>query len=135
MISNLTVRAYDAETDFETVAGWYSAHTGRAIHNDCLPPTGVVVASVETPLAACWIYLAVGVGVAFLEHAVTRPLLLLDEAVEVMALAVGALEEIARTHDYSVIIANTYPAVARVLGGMGYKGGGEQLVQVAKQLD
>lgn len=126
------VREY-TPADWPLVLEWWEAHQGpRRIYEALLPPIGLIVEREGAPIAALWCHLSVGIGVAFLEHPVTRPGLHLLESAAAMSAAIDAMEEICRTHDYGLLIANTLPGIARWLERRkGFQPSGER-VQMLK---
>ncbi len=135
MGSEFTVRPY-AKTDWETVSKWWNGHDSkRVLLQEALPPAGVMVENEHGPLVALWVHLSAGVGVAFLENPVSKPLqdhVIIEEAFSV---AIGAIEAICREHDYGLIIANTLPAIARWMNRqMGFEESGVR-VQMTKFLN
>lgn len=134
-VSNiLTVREY-AKADWPVVSSWWDMHAhGAALHEGLLPPVGILVADETGPLCACWLYMAVNIGVCWLEYPVSKPGLSLSEAKEVFRLAVQALEKIAKTHDYNIMMAHTLPGIARVMRGFGFHAGKQKKITVVKSL-
>jgi hypothetical protein len=116
----LTARQYDPAQDQAFVCEWWGAHNDEWLQANLLPPVGVVVEKEGAPVAACWLYLAVGIGVCWLEFPVFKPGLTLKEAREVFAVGLGALEQIALKHDYGVMIAHASPSVLRGMRGFGF---------------
>ncbi len=115
-----SVREY-LKTDWDLVSNWWDAHAhGSHLVEPMLPPVGIIIEHDGQPACACWLYMAVGIGVCWVEHAVSRPGLKLREAKEAFRLAIHALEVIAKSHDYGVMIAHTLPAIARTLRGFGF---------------
>jgi hypothetical protein len=119
----LNARAYGiAVGDFQTVAAWWWARHGYPFPEILLPPLGVVVNRGHEPVAALWAYQSVGIGVAFLEFAITRPGLSLREAHAAMGFALMAVELILTRDNYSVIRCFAGPAVARAAKRHGFHG-------------
>lgn len=123
-----TAREYAPE-DWEMVQGWWQGHdTQRTFARAILPPVGIIVERDKEPVAAVWCYMSAGIGVAFLEHPVSRPGLSLLETASAMNFALDAMEAICRTHNYGLLIANTLPAIARWLERRrGFSRGGERI--------
>lgn len=115
MFMGHSVRHYQP-TDWPTVKAWWEAHqTSRLFEPALLPPVGVIAECDGDPHAACWLYMAVGVGVAFVDMPVSKPGLKLSEVSAAFRMVLEALEAIAKAHDYGVIIAHTLPPIARHL--------------------
>jgi hypothetical protein len=134
MASDLTVREFQAE-DLPTVAEWYWTHNGGTLPRTLLPPVGVVVESNGEMVAACWLYMAVGVGVCFIEYPVSKPGMSMREVREAFSLLLATLQEIAITHDYGVMRAYPAEALARLWGkDHGFIRAGER-VQLSKCLN
>ena len=137
MENNLTVRSYgEGIGDFQLVESWVNAHAREAVFAETtIPPVGVIVESDGEPVAACWLYLSAGIGVGFLEMPVTRPGTKLEDAVTFLGHALAALEEIARSHNYGVLMATTPKGIGHVLmRKFGYKLVGDR-VQLFKRID
>jgi len=128
-----SVRAYRAE-DLALVSAWWQAHGQGEFSARLLPPVGVVAERDGAPAAACWLYLAAGIGVCWLEYPVSRPGLGLGEAKAAFADVVAALEDVARAHDYGVMIAHTLAPIARVMRGLGFHAENRTKVTVIKPL-
>lgn len=114
------VREYDAARDAEAVASWWREHGNGPFPFSILPPVGVVVERDGEAVAACWLYLALGVGVCWLEHPVGKPGLAPFVLVEAFRHVVNALERVAAAHDYGVMFAHAIPPIARVMGRLGF---------------
>lgn len=121
-MSTWSVREY-TKGDAAMIAAWHRGHGGGAgpFPFALLPPVGIVIEHEEAPVAACWLYMAVGVGLCWLELPVSRPGLPLREAREAFRLGIAALEQIAQTHDYRVMMAHTTLSIARALRGFGFQ--------------
>lgn len=116
------------------VSGWWQDHCGDELPLALLPPVGLVVEADGGPVCACWLYLAAGIGVCWLEWPVARPGLTLRESCAAFSHAVECLEEIARTHDYGVMVAHTLPPIARMMKGMGFHMDQRQKVTVTRRI-
>ena len=139
MVSNvceISVREYGTGIgDFQMVAEWFSSHReGQAFSETTLPPSGVIVLRDGEPVGACWMYLSAGIGVAYLEHAVTRPGQTAEEARETLGAALDTLTLIARDLNYGVLIADTAPAIARTLTAHHGFSSATPLVRVSKTI-
>ena len=133
------VRQFDKEKDFDTVKAWWEAHSnGRLFAKELLPPVGVIAEVNGEPLAACWVHLSAGVGVAFLDLPVSKPGLPLKEVQIVFSVLLEAIEEICRAHDYGMLQAFTLPGIARHLQrrhGFEHAGTRLQLVKMLRSAD
>lgn len=122
--SSLSVRAYDAG-DLPMICRWWSEHEGCPMPQVPLPPLGVVVMDECGPVAALWCWETYGVGTAWIEMPVTRPLLDYAGAATALAFAVLALTKLAgkgyepegEFHHFRVCCP---PAYARNLKRLGF---------------
>lgn len=119
-------RIYTAD-DLTMLAQWAEYH-GRALQTNMLPPLGVIVERDGKPEAALFVYLSVGIGVAFLEHAITRPLLKPRQARESLIHATNAIIAAASEQGdgYRAFVAYTVPAIARTLKRNGWSDTGQR---------
>lgn len=122
----IEARIYTPE-DLPMLRQWAEFH-GRKLNEEVLPPLGVIVSRGGKPEAALFVYLSVGVGVAFLEHAMTRPMLTPRKARESLMHATSAVVAAARDQGdgYNVFIAYTVPAIARTLERNGWTPTGQR---------
>ena len=116
----MEIHSYSQADHGETVAAWWEAHNERPFQSAMLPPVGVVATDDSGLVAACWLHLSAGVGVCFIENPVTRPGLTVVEARDALTALLAALEAVALTHDYGVMVCHTMPAIARYLRGKGF---------------
>lgn len=114
------VRQYDPQQDAETVSFWWGLRRETPMPLGLLPPVGVVVITDGEPVCALWMYMSVGIGVAFLENPVAAPGMPPRETAEAFRLAIEALESIALAHDYGVLMCHTPAGIARVLRQQGF---------------
>lgn len=68
----MKARIYKPE-DYDTVKPWWVGHGVPDVSKAVLPPLGVIVEDDEGPVAVCWLYLALGVGVSWLAWLTTKP--------------------------------------------------------------
>lgn len=110
----MTIKPFQLEKHAELVHGWAVAH-GRedGLLTDLLPPDGIVVYEDDEPIAACWLYLACGVGVGWIDHFHTRPKMKPSEAQVAIEFMVSAFRDIAAANDYGTIYTHTHLAIAR----------------------
>jgi hypothetical protein len=129
-----TVREY-VKSDFALVSSWWDMHAhGSALVEALLPPVGVVVEHEGNPICACWLYMAVNVGVCWLEYPVSKPGLTLHEAKDAFHLAIQTLEKAAKDMDYNVMMAHTLPSIARTMRAFGFHAENRKKVTVLKKL-
>ncbi len=119
-MSALSVREYNPETDAEVVSSWWEQRHGKPMQLALLPPIGVVVEDEGGRLCALWLYLSAGIGVGFLENPVAVVGLTPKQSGEAFAVALAALEAVALTHDYGVLVCHTPAGIARLLGKQGF---------------
>jgi hypothetical protein len=129
------VREYDAARDADMVSGWWRAHDESEFPLGLLPPAGIIAEIGGKPVAACWLYMAVGVGVCWLEWPVSIPGLSLAESREAFTRLVEAMDMIAAAHDYRLMMAHTLPPIARVMKGMGFTAEKREKITVARRVN
>ena len=117
-LPHLEAKLYDPETHFGIINDWIKARGAGddGIPAELLPPVGVVVEIDGEPAACCFAFMAVGVGAAFLEFAISRPGMALTDSKRCLVHAVEALEACLRELDYSVVFVTTRPGMAATLG-------------------
>jgi hypothetical protein len=128
-----TVREY-VKGDSLMVSQWWADHDQGMFPEALLPPVGIVVEHGGEPIAAIWLYMAVGIGVCWLEYPVSRPGISLKDSTVAFGLAIRALEKVAKTHDYGVMLAHTLPGIARVMRSFGFRSENRKKVTVLKSL-
>jgi hypothetical protein len=107
--------------DYQVVSAWWQARHGQPFPETLVPPDAVIVERAGKPVAFLCCYLSYGVGVAFLEFAVTRPGLGFKVAREAMTMAINGCVALAHGRgDFSFFRCNTVPAIGRVLLGLGF---------------
>lgn len=111
------VREYDAASDAPMLHEWAKAH-GSAFVEAWLPPVGVVACCDGEARAALWLYMCVGVGVGFIEHAYTAPSLTITDAKTATRHCVESLRAVAREHNTGLLFAHTSAPIAGVLSDM-----------------
>jgi hypothetical protein len=114
------VREYDATRDAEMVSAWWRTHGNGEFPFKILPPAGLIVECDGRPAAACWLYMAVGIGVCWLEHPVGRPGLAPFNLVTAFRHLMEAMDAVAAAHDYHVMFAHAVPGIARVMKRIGF---------------
>ena len=127
----LTLRAYGLKTgDYQIVSAWWRARHGRAFPENLIPPLGVMAERGGEPVAVLWAYQPAGIGVAFLEYAVTAPGQSFKASREALGRALLGVETILRKDGYSVARCFCQPAMARALRAFGFHGENGNLVKV-----
>lgn len=108
------IRAFEMKRDLALVNGWALAHGRDGLPHTYLPPDGAMILNRDDwPVAAGWVYKALGVGVAFVEHVHTAPGLSLADARAALAVLVEYFRFSCRQDGYGVLMAHTLPALAR----------------------
>lgn len=105
----IKTRIYDERRDYPTIAEWWEAQHCAVPHPSQLDTLGVVVSDGDEDVAYICAYMAVGVGVAHLDHLVTnpacdRPMAKLRAIRALMAEILRILKE----NDYQLIKAVTW---------------------------
>jgi hypothetical protein len=117
------LRTYGVKTgDYQMVDAWWRARHRSAFPENLIPPLGVVAERDGKPLAALWAYQSAGIGVAFLEYAVTAPGLSLMESRAALGRSLLGIEAILRKDGYSVARCVCARAMARALRAFGFTG-------------
>lgn len=129
------VREYDATQDAEMVSAWWRSHGEGAFPLALLPPCGAVIEIGGKPVAACWLYMAVGVGVCWLEWPVSIPGLSMAESKLAFSKLVDAMDMLAGGHGYPLMMAHTLPPIARIMKGMGFQVEKRAKVTVARKVN
>jgi hypothetical protein len=129
------VREYGSKVgDYQLVAEWRKAH-GAEFPETLLPPSGVIVERDGEPVAAAWMYMAVGIGVAFLDFISTAPGMTPGQSSEAIGHALAVLKRIAKDNNYGVLIGYTFPAIARCAEAHGFSTVADRVVQVVSTTD
>lgn len=129
-----SVREY-LKSDWPLVSSWWDSHShGSVLHEQLLPPLGIIVEHDSIPVCGCFLYMAASIGVCWLEYPVSRPGLKLHEAKEAFHMAVQALEKCAKENDYGIMFAHTLPAIAHVMRSFGFQAENRRKVTVMKLL-
>ena len=130
----MITRLINNETDYDVILPWWEAHQGVGVPRNILPPCGVVAMDDDgTPAAAGWLYMAVGVGLAWMSWHVTNPALPPIRALRALTLVAGALEMLAETHDYHIVYTETNnPALVRWMKARGFQQNHSGVTQLFK---
>ena len=120
----LTIRAYAAD-DEAMLSEWWAVRHPEAFPAALLPPLGVIVLDEDGPACVLFCYESYGVGVAFLELAISRPRMSLEHSTECFKKAVESCIYLAGKlaqppGDFRFFRCFTDPGIARILGGMGF---------------
>ena len=118
----LQVRMYGEKVgDYQTVSSWWEARHGAPLPETILPPLGVIVEDHIGPRAALWCYECYGIGVCFLEFAVTKPRTSRLLAAKAFCMATEACIRIAKTHgDFSYFRCITTQSIAPAMKALGF---------------
>ena len=128
---NFTSRHYGTKVgDFQMVEEWGRSHGCVHFVETLLPPVGVIVEDEQGPIAVAWLHLSAGIGVGIVEHLFTRGGLGFREAGDATGYLIGCLKEIARAHDYGVLMAFTHPPIARAAMQHGFVRANTNLTQL-----
>jgi hypothetical protein len=132
----MTTRLINNAEDYATFEPWWVKHQGQSIPLAALPPVGVVALDDDgTPAAAGWLYMAVGVGVAWMAWITTNPDLPAFRALRGLSLVEGGLEALAKTHNYNVVFTETQkPALVRWMQARGYVKNHSNITQLLKRV-
>lgn len=132
----MTIRDFNKEYDLPMVREWWRDHGHKdAFPERLLPPVGVVVQDDDgADIAALWMYMAVEIGVCWIEYPVSAPGLNIVQTKEAFHTAIEGLTEIAKAHDYGVMIAHTIGPIARMMEAFGFRIEPAQKVTVSKAL-
>lgn len=132
----MTTRLIDNPVDYALVSEWWVKHQGVAVPFNLLPPVGVMAMDEDgTPAAAGWLYMAVGIGVAWMSWSVTNPNIPPIRALRALATATSALEAVAVAHDYHIVFTETAkPSLARWMQARGYVRNHSGAIQLFKSV-
>lgn len=128
------VREYDAAQDAQMVSAWWRAHGQGAFPFQMLPPCGIVAEIGGKPVAAIWMYMAVGVGICWLEWPVSLPGLSLAESKEAFTQLVEAMDMVAASHNYGLMMAHTLPPIARIMKGLGFSAENRTKITIVRKV-
>lgn len=129
------VRPYTSGADYHLVAEWWRTHGMGEFQETLLPPDGYIVQRDGEDVAAAWLYLSNGIGVAFMEWVVTRPGLSLKEARTALGHVIECMRRYANANDYGVIWCNTLPAIARFAAHHGFRAVAQDRVSMILKTD
>jgi hypothetical protein len=133
IVTNYTTRLITPE-DIPVIAEWWERPGAAFFDPLILPELGVAAEDERGLIAAVWVYLAVDVGVAFLEHACTRPGLTIQGSTAAIQAVMIAAEEACVALNYTYLVAHTRRGAARVLEPIGWEGGDFKLTVFNKNV-
>ncbi len=136
-IPALQARLYGEKLgDYQAVSGWWEARHGEPLAETILPPLGVIIEDDQGPCAALWCYECFGVGVCFLEFAISRPNLSVIAAMESFKMAVEGCIRVAKLHgDFSYFRCIAEPSLARQIKRAGFTVEATGFTQLALRKD
>lgn len=130
------VRLYGAKTgDFQTVQAWADAR-GMIFDETVAGPEGFICEHYDEhgeadPLAVAWLYPTAGIGIAWIDHLITRPGLSPAQATEAISHILNACKMRARDYDCGLVIAHTSPILAERAEKLGWQVQNTNLVRIA----
>ena len=107
-------------TDIPTLQAWHEARHGYALSALLLPPLGFVVTDERGPCAALFCYQSYGVGVAFIDLALSRPGTSFAEAKKAFSLCLKAIV-LACDETHKLFRISCDKPITRVLSSMGFQ--------------
>lgn len=128
----LTGREVTVE-DYAMITAWADSrpHTVGAFDPSFAPPCGIIIERNGIPEMCAFLYLSVGIGVAFVDLVFTRPGVSLAKALETFDFCSGLLRAVAKTHDYGVIRGFTANILSRMATRKGWQRDPKRLYQIA----
>jgi len=124
----ITTRLYGTEAgDYQLVDGWFvELGLGPQLPGNLLPPHGVIVSVRGEPVAAMWVYLSYGIGVAFSEWAITNPSASIFTRSRAIRVALEWVGIVAKGHDCKALFCHVLPHLSGVVTQMGMVGTGQK---------
>jgi hypothetical protein len=119
METEFTHRQYNPYEDYEMVCHWWLWHDREPVSPLFLPSYGLV-AEDDAPIAAAWLFFDTSTPTAFLAHAVTRPNLSVEQAVNSLQSLIEPFKIEARISGAAVMAAYVPKAIARYLSSIGF---------------
>lgn len=115
----ITLREYTPE-DYPLVKGWWEGHGKPATPPNLLSPIGVFALRDGEPVAAMWLYLALGCGLCWLEYPLTAPKQSLSQARESLKELLGHMINVAQIHNYALMLGQATVPLAREMKRAGF---------------
>lgn len=128
----LTGREVTAD-DHAMITAWADSRpdTVGAFNPNVLPPCGIIIERNGIPEMCAFLYMSVGIGVAFVDLVFTRPGMTGPKALDTFAFCSGLLRAVAKTHDYGVIRGFTGHLSSRLATRKGWQRDPKPLYQIA----
>lgn len=128
----LTGREVTVE-DYAMITAWADSrpHTVGGFDPGFAPPCGIIIERNGIPEMCAFLYMPVGIGVAFVDFVFTRPGVSLAKALETFAFCSGLLCAVAKTHDYGVIRGFTEGTISGLATRKGWQQDPKPLYQIA----
>lgn len=131
----MTTRLIDNAKDSATIQPWWDDRRGFPFPAGALPPVGVIAEDETGPVAAVWLFMAVGVGVAWMAFQCTNPAASAASKLNGLRRCVESLECVAVAHDYHIVMTESYTiGMGRLWGRLGYRVNHERVTQFLKQI-
>ena len=115
-------------------AWWGERGRGQFLEN-LLPPDGFIVERDGEAVAAIWLYFSYGIGMAFMEFAVTRPGQSAAQSRAAFKVLIDFARQLARERDFGMIWAHTFPSIAEFLKLDGWHAFPSQLISLVTHTD
>jgi len=117
----MTLRVVNRTEDHPLLASWWKGHGWPSVPAAILPPVGVFALKDDKPIAAGWLYQAVGVGVCWLEWLVSDPKANPKDVYAGLKHVVQFLGEEAVRDDYGVMLTTCrQPSLVRLYEKLGF---------------
>ncbi len=119
--------------DHAMITAWADSrpHTVGAFDPSFAPPCGIIIERNGIPEMCAFLYMSVGIGVAFVDLVFTRPGVTGPKALQTFAFCSGLLRAVAKTHDYGVIRGFTEGTISRLATRKGWQRDPKPLYQIA----
>lgn len=130
-----TLKMFDPETDYETVAGWWEGHGWPALHKAFLPKLGVMALFNEKPVASGWVYLDNSCGVSILEWMVADPEAAPKKVYKGIKCVASFLRDRAKDMGYTIMLTTCkQDSLAKVYEKSGFKRTDENMIHLVQFL-
>jgi hypothetical protein len=120
------IRVYGQPDDGQLISSWRQGHGMDASPLSILPPTGFFVERDGEPVCVAFLYLSVGIGVAFMEWVISKPGMTYKESAAAFRVLLDFLKLHAASLDYGVIISHTSPGGGEFLRRCGFVSQGKK---------